>query len=672
MATSDASRTVRIKFDGDARGLDRAGKQAARSMGETERGFVRLQSRLGQFRAGLGQSIKAGTALLIGAGLTAAKGFVDALDVGATRSKLQAQLDLTGAQADAAGKTAGKLYRAGFGDSVADVSGAIRQVVTNIDGLRNASQADLQAITGYALSLASAFDLDVADSTRAVAQLIRTGLAPNAKAAFDLITKGEQVGADKAGDLLDTFNEYGTQLRKLGIDGPKALGLINQGLKAGARDSDIVADALKEFSIRAVDGSALTAQGFKALGLDARKMAEQIGHGGKGAADALDVVLARLRSIPDPVKRSQAAVALFGTQAEDLGNALFALDPSRAVATLGAVAGAADKMGKTLSDNDKARLQSFKRTLQVGLAGALANLIKGFDTGASKAPGWAGALQTVGAALKSLWQWVSDNRDNFAKFGLIVGQILLVFGGTALKVIGGVIGAIGTLIGIWGFLLDKVLDVFGAIVHGAAAAFGWIPGLGGKLKDARDSFDRFHATVNNTLTTAANQARTAGQKLTDLGDQALGAAGKVSKIRDQLGKLPPTTHIRVVFDTSVTGPGRGALSRPGVLVGGFGHGGRVPNLPGSIPGRDSVPAMLTPGEIVLNQAQQQELRRLLALGPAAAGGAELAGVEQRVTVELVSRDPLMQSLLALVDARVTSSARSAVAGAVAGTGRRRL
>lgn len=32
----------------------------------------------------------------------------------------------------------------------------------------------------------------------------------------------------------------------------------------------------------------------------------------------------------DPVKRNAAAVALFGTKAEDMGKALFALDPSKA------------------------------------------------------------------------------------------------------------------------------------------------------------------------------------------------------------------------------------------------------------------------------------------------------------------------------------------------------
>jgi hypothetical protein len=47
--------------------------------------------------------------------------------------------------------------------------------------------------------------------------------------------------------------------------------------------------------------------------------------------------------------------------------------------------------------------------------------------------------------------------------------------------------------------LNVVLTVFGAIIHGAANAFGFIPGLGGKLKDAAHQFDIFRNRVNDAL-----------------------------------------------------------------------------------------------------------------------------------------------------------------------------
>jgi hypothetical protein len=47
--------------------------------------------------------------------------------------------------------------------------------------------------------------------------------------------------------------------------------------------------------------------------------------------------------------------------------------------------------------------------------------------------------------------------------------------------------------------LDGWLLIVGALVHGAAAAFGWIPGLGPKLKAAAAKFDQFRDWVNGAL-----------------------------------------------------------------------------------------------------------------------------------------------------------------------------
>lgn len=43
------------------------------------------------------------------------------------------------------------------------------------------------------------------------------------------------------------------------------------------------------------------------------------------------------------------------------------------------------------------------------------------------------------------------------------------------------------------------LDMVSAVIHGAAAAFGWIPGLGPKLKEAAAKFDGLKAGVNNAF-----------------------------------------------------------------------------------------------------------------------------------------------------------------------------
>jgi phage-related minor tail protein len=305
--------------------------------------------------------IATGVAAGLGVGVAAA------LDMSAANAKLAAQLGVGPAEAAKLSKVSADVYANNWGDSTEQVNEAIKGVYQNIGDVSKA-KGGLEGVTSKALALAQTFDQEVGPTTAAVGQMLKTGLAKNADEAFDILTRGFQTGANKADDLLDTVNEYGVQWKKFGLDGQTAMGLLSQGLKGGARDADLVADAVKEFSIRAIDGSKTTAQGFTAIGLDAQTMADRIGKGGRGATQALDETLDRLRGIKDPVEQAAAASALFGTQAEDLGSALYKLDPSSAVAALGKVGGAADKMSKTVSDSPSAALETFKRQAIVKLA----------------------------------------------------------------------------------------------------------------------------------------------------------------------------------------------------------------------------------------------------------------------------------------------------------------
>jgi phage-related minor tail protein len=332
----------------------------------------RVSETLGKVKEKFDQAatgIAAGVAGALGVGVAAS------MDMSAANAKLQAQLGIGPAEAAKLSKVSADVYANAWGESTEQVNEAIRGVYQNIGDVSKA-KGGLEGVTTKALALAETFDQEVGPTTAAVGQMLKTGLAKNADEAFDILTRGFQTGANKADDLLDTVNEYGVQWKKFGLDGQMAFGLLSQGLKAGARDADLVADAVKEFSIRAVDGSKSTAAGFQAIGLDAADMATRIGKGGKSATDALDLTLDKLRAIPDPVKRSQAAVQLFGTQAEDLGTALYALDPSAAVSALGQVGGAADKMAKTVGSSPASALESFKRQAVVKLAAVSGTFIQ--------------------------------------------------------------------------------------------------------------------------------------------------------------------------------------------------------------------------------------------------------------------------------------------------------
>jgi phage-related minor tail protein len=480
--------------------------------------------------------VKTGIAAGVAGGAGLVVGFMESIGREASNDELAAQLGINNPKFAAdLGKIAGNLYANNFGDSIGGVNDALRAVWQEGLVLEDAPAEQIEAVTGKALNLAQVFRQDVGPLAAAAGQMIKTGLAKNAGEAFDIITRGFQQGVDKRQDYLDTLNEYGTQFRKLGIDGAVATGILSQGLKAGARDADLVADSLKEFSIRAIDGSELTAEGFRMLGLDGKKMGERIAAGGDSARAALQETLDRVRGIKDPVLQAQAATALFGTQAEDMGAALLAIDPSSATAGLGDMAGAAEKVGDTISGNAQASIETFRRQALTKLTDFVGN--------------------TVIPKLQGMGEWFERNREVILPLVSVVGGAVvgLYALSTALGIVNAVLALTGAatltitwpvilitaliaglvagliyaytqsetfrkivdtafkavvtaasfmkdmVVGSFRFMVDKWLASAEWIVKAAASAFGWVPGIGGKLKDAARAVEGFRDDVNRAL-----------------------------------------------------------------------------------------------------------------------------------------------------------------------------
>lgn len=343
---------------------------------ETEEGIASVEKRMG----GLAE---VGAAAGAAGGLAFAAGLASAMDISSAQSTLENSFGFTAEQAAAAGKSAGDVYQKGFGESMQDVTNVIGQINSSIGSVSNMTQDELDKMTTSAIAFSTTFEQDTGDATAAVGQLIKTGLVKDATSGFDLITKTmQQIPANMRDDVLPTIQEYSVQFKKLGVDGPTAMGLISQGLKGGARDADLVADAFKEFSIRAVDGSQSSADAFKGLGLDAEKMTQQIAKGGPEASKGLQTVLEKLRGIKDPAEQAQLATGLFGTQAEDLGSALYALNPATAAADAGLnnTAGAAAKLSDSMESSPSQQLEAIWRQISTTLGQTLLPVLKTVGT----------------------------------------------------------------------------------------------------------------------------------------------------------------------------------------------------------------------------------------------------------------------------------------------------
>jgi phage-related minor tail protein len=436
-----------------------------------------VNSKLGML--GTGAKVALGAAGAAG-GAALSLGIKNSLEIGDAQAKLKAQLGTSGPLFEDAGKIAGSLYANAYGESLGEVSDAVKTVIQSgaLD-MSTATNEEIQSITGQAMSLSSVFGQDVTGAMNAVAQMIRTGLAPNAQVALDILARGFQVGNDKAGDLLDTFNEYSTQFRKLGLDGQTAMGLIQQGLQAGARDADIVADAIKEFSIRAIDGSDSTKDAFKSLGLSADDMTQKLAAGGPTASAAFQTVLDKLRSIKDPAEQSRIAVELFGTQAEDLGAALYALDPSKAVATLGEVAGAAKRLDDAAGSSAQAKITAMQRGFEqwtasiVAANGPLGSLAAGVMAFAPGGIDIVGNLGMIAVAMRSVGiaSFFTSGAAS-AAWAAITGPVGIVIG-----VIAAVAAGAYLIYRNWDTIKEFFSSLWSTVAGIISGAWNWIVGL---------------------------------------------------------------------------------------------------------------------------------------------------------------------------------------------------
>lgn len=254
------------------------------------------------------------------------------------------------------------VYAANYGDSVADVGDAVAMVNRN---MANLDQNGLTAATEGALALRDAFEYDVAESTRA-AEAIRKNLGSSAEEAFSLIAAGAQNGLDYSGELIDTINEYSSQFAKLGFDADGMFNILQAGADGTAWNLDKVGDAIKEFSIRAIDGSDSTVEAFTSLGYNAENIMATFAAGGEGANKAFFDVINTLMAVDDQVERDALGVALFGTMWEDLGT-----EAMEAMAGASQAAydteGALEKINQVKYNDLDSAIQGIGRQMEVAL-----------------------------------------------------------------------------------------------------------------------------------------------------------------------------------------------------------------------------------------------------------------------------------------------------------------
>lgn len=431
-----------------------------------------------------GAVVAAAAGVAIAGAVTAA--VVQGMNIEAANDKLAAQLGLSAAESERVGGVAGKLYANAYGESLGDVNDAVAAVMGSIEGMNNASSADLQAVTANAMDFATAMGVDVTSAATTAGILLKNGLAADAGEAFDLMTVASQeAGPAMVDPILEAAKEYSVNFASMGFSGREAMALLVDASAQGEVGIDKMGDSIKEFSIRATDMSATSVAAYDLLGMSAEDMSNRILAGGTSAQTATQEIVSGLLGIEDPALRANTAIQLFGSPLEDLGVVgipTFLQSLQGANGELENVAGAAGRMGAALNDNASSNIESFKRqaisAFVTVVGGQVLPIVN--SVASTLATQFGPAVAAVGGflagslvpALQSAAQWMAANQTPIM---VVAGLITAVFlpGLIAL----GVQSLISGAQSLAGWVMTQAGAVAGAAAHSLAVVkmvAGWV------------------------------------------------------------------------------------------------------------------------------------------------------------------------------------------------------
>lgn len=441
--------------------------------------------------------------------------------------KFGAQAKVTSHETDQAEQKLGK-----FGDRARQTSG-------HLDTLAGGLQRGLGALKSFGVGAAFAFG---AAGVAAATMGIKTAAAnEQAQISFEVLLGSQQ----KAAAFLKEIQDFAA---KTPFDMPGLRDAASRLLAVGVNAKDVI-------PIMTRLGDATSGMGTGAEGVQRAVLAltqiktSGIVHGQdvlqltEAGIPALDALAAHFKTTVAQVRKDMEAGKI---KPDDLFSAIEAgegpafqrlkgMMDKQSTSLVGLWSTFKDNLGQTLATAFQPAVPALKKVLDFGAKAIpevldgirhfgheIGDVFKGSTVGkdifASLEKAGKETLPFLKHAFDDVVKTLRDNREGLEQFGHMLANDII----PALKVlteitIGGfVVGfkiavtAIASFVDAWNFgraivvgaarvMFDTLTAGFGEVLHGAALAFGWIPGIGDKLKAADKEFGKFVDDVNSKL-----------------------------------------------------------------------------------------------------------------------------------------------------------------------------
>lgn len=398
----------------------------------------RFSDSMGQSFRNISNSAQAVSFASLSAGAVALGSVVagSILEMDESFAMLSAKTGKTGEELKGLENVAKNVFVSGFGDSLTTVTDDIGLLQNMFKGI---GEKDLTSLAKNTATISKIMGAETKEVGRAIKGMTENFEGLSNSDAADLITTAFQKTGDYSDNLLDTFNEYSVHFSKMGLSAQEFTGILSNA--SGAFDMDKVGDAVGEFGKRAVDGSKGTADGFKAIGLNADEMGSKIAQGGESANNAFVATLAGLASITDEQERHVAGTSLFGTQWEDIsGDVVLAMAEGKD--SIKDFSGATEKAGKTITGTFGSRVSQVWRDLKVSLS-ELANEKGAKDLLNSLAKGAESFVPKIVTGVQAVIDFANGIKNNWGAIKEIVLGASLAIGAFAVGM--GVLKVVSTV-----------------------------------------------------------------------------------------------------------------------------------------------------------------------------------------------------------------------------------
>lgn len=364
------------------------------------------------------------------------------------QKRLAVQTGLTGDALEGLKDKAVDLFKDGVGASVAEATSAIGTAKQQLGSFL--SDAGLTDFTKSAAAIGKVYDKDV-NEVISKSRTFISNFKLDGKDAGDLLALAFQKAGTGMDDILDTTDEYSQLLAEAGFSAEEFIGILTTGVQAGVRDTDKLADALKETQIRLKAGDISKSLGDISSPITAQ-IQQIVKAGEQGQLTVAQVIQKTAKLTEDSFQsgqisdsiRNQLNVAISGTPAEDIGANLYGrifgapIDSAQITAQ---ATTAGEQLGQAIEPKGVfAKIGKSIEAIKTQAATALAPFISGAGTLLTSvsqvAPGLSimteklGGVGKIGEKVKGLFS------GGGGLFGAIPPQALIVVGVVAAIVAG--------------------------------------------------------------------------------------------------------------------------------------------------------------------------------------------------------------------------------------------